>query len=162
MELKIFIDGKLLQTDKNSEILAAFADNTILQRKGGFLFKACVSNSLVQLGVLPSFSDGVRNMHYSIQLKHEAGCIFSGFVNTNTSLTIIPVPGKETRPEQNDRTPIADSFCKLLECLTEHGLDAETNLDPLSLTPFKGVKQDLKKTISICNAKILIKKLYFS
>ncbi|MBN1648637.1 MAG: hypothetical protein JW874_11450 [Spirochaetales bacterium] len=153
MNLKIYIGKKPAPEKDYGKILSSLADQAILQHNGGFIFKAAVSHENVQLGLLPSFSMGVRNMHYDIRLGNENGCIFTGFFNTDGSVCIIPLPGK------SDLKTLHAAYADLLGTLLANGLNSRTPLDNISMSIIGELVPAKTDRLSCGESHILLKEL---
>ena len=132
MVLKIFVANNPVRESEYGNIFASFTDPAVLQRNGGLLLKAAVEKDKVSLGLLPSFSEGIRNMHYTIRLDSENGYMFTGFFNTDGSLCLIPLAEKGNHGDRPDFAKIAETLLLFLEVLLEYGMNEKTMLDNIT------------------------------
>lgn len=67
-------------------------DKKIRTEKGGYLFKASLSESTLFLGILPEFNQGDRNYHYNIELPDNPEFFLTGSLNPDGEFSILFIP----------------------------------------------------------------------
>ena len=73
------------------EISVAFSDQSIIQSHGGYLLKAQLIDNILYLEIKPQIIEGIRQYHYEMTLPFEEGGAVSGFINQDSTLTILPL-----------------------------------------------------------------------
>lgn len=96
-------------------------DKKIRTEKGGYLFKASVSESTLFLAILPEFNQGDRNYHYNIELPDDPEFFLTGSLNPEGEFSILFIP-KEKELSSSSITAYRNIYLAFAENLLALGL----------------------------------------
>ncbi len=132
------------KTDKNTlkQIIPALSNPTILNEKGGYIFKTLVLEDTLYLGLLPYLIDGKRTYHFNIKMPQEE-FVLIGFINSNGSIELL----FKMKPEQykaglslEEIKYYRKSYIKFARCLLEFKFNEEVKLDAVTRQALTEIK----------------------
>jgi hypothetical protein len=64
----LILNGQLTKKSEARPFINAISDPGILRSTGGYLFRSCLLDGSLQLGIVPAISEGERLHHYDIKI----------------------------------------------------------------------------------------------
>jgi len=89
--IKIILNRQPVSDSEIKKIITSLSDPAVIQTKGGFLLKSYLDGTTLYLEILPYMINGERTYHYNMHLPESAEFGLSGFINSNKSITLLPI-----------------------------------------------------------------------
>lgn len=128
---KVWLNGRKAKRTELRAMAHALSDCTLLQEKGGYLFKAVLHERILHIGVVPVFSEGVRGHHYEITLPGEEYQALSGTVSPGGFFTILFHP-RSTALSSTDKQQYRMTLSAFARCLVDSGLNTNGVVDEIT------------------------------
>lgn len=127
--LPIMLNGSRPTPAEITKFIHAISNPVKLQLVGGYLFKSCVSDLILHIGIVPAISEGERLHHYDIGVPNVKSLI--GTISNTGSLSIL------FRAEKSDLNEVARkkwqlNYIAFADFLVANGYSGKGDLDWIS------------------------------
>lgn len=123
------LNGSSPTSAEITEFIHAISNPTKLQLAGGYLFKSCVSEGLLHIGIVPAISEGERLHHYDIGVPNVRSLI--GTISNTGNLSILFRADKSDLNEAT-RMEWQLSYIAFADFLVANGYAGKGDLDWIS------------------------------
>lgn len=149
----LILNGKKPGKAEVKQFVNALSDPKILNSTGGYLFKTCLADGELHIGIAPAISEGERLHHYDIKVPDSEHLI--GGVSATGEISLL---FRADKTELNDigRAQWKLIFCSFAAGLLDRGYTGKGQLDWITRQIiqeseiFKPVPETLKDIDEIC------------
>jgi hypothetical protein len=132
----LVINGQQESDSGGKTIITSLSDQAVLQARGGFLVKTGHLDGTQYLELLPYVLEGERTYHYTMHLPDVVQYGLSGFINTNRTLTLIPIVTESYLQEglsSEQKLQFREQYRLFSLVLVDHGFNSIFSLDTVTI-----------------------------
>jgi len=127
--LPVMLNGSHPTSAEITELIHAISNPIKLQLAGGYLFKSCVSDGILHIGIVPAISESERLHHYDIAVPNVRSLI--GTISNTGNLSIL-FRADKSELNETAREKWQLSYMAFADFLVANGYAGKGDLDWIS------------------------------